>query len=226
MPSVAHSNRAVTISPYLLVAASGVVDGTCFLRFRGVFATALAGDLAQLGISLGTGVSFALSARFFVALGASAVGAGIAGVCQRRLVLNRGVLVSIALLGAVLVNATMLAAISDPEHSYPFLLIVLGLLAAGAGIQTIVVRAQMRPGITVNTAAIAGIVADYRGSGPDARLWRQRVLAVVVFVGAAAVGAATSGLGVAWSLLLAVVLVAIAVPQVRTPADPESESGR
>ncbi|MCF3948242.1 YoaK family protein [Acidiphilium iwatense] len=141
-PGVTPADRVVS----LLGFASGSADVFAFIKFHGVFTSAMTGNTALLGLAVGQGHVLA-AVRSLVALvgfslgvvaGTALYDAGAKRSVRRLLVVEVARLAVVALLWAVLAHPVFRAPL--------FVLIVIA--AAAMGVQSVVARAVDLPGIT------------------------------------------------------------------------------
>ena len=211
----------------LLTLVTGLVDAACYLGLGRVFTANMTGNIVLLGFGAaraqGLPVLAPVVSLAVFLIGAAAGGrlatsmAGPAGTTVSEPVRRRWVTVA---LGAevVLVAAAAVVAIGLPVgdggvRRY----VVIGLLAAGLGLQNATVRRLAVPDIstTVLTMTLTGLAADSRlGGGHSPRVGR-RVTAVGLIAAGALLGALLLRVDVALPVLVAAVVIALAAAALR-----------
>jgi uncharacterized membrane protein YoaK (UPF0700 family) len=211
----------------LLTLVTGLVDAACYLGLGRVFTANMTGNIVLLGFGAaraqGLPVLAPVVSLAVFLIGAAAGGrlatsmAGPAGTTVSEPVRRRWVTVA---LGAevVLVAAAAVVAIGLPVgdggvRRY----VVIGLLAAGLGLQNATVRRLAVPDIstTVLTMTLTGLAADSRlGGGHSPRVGR-RVTAVGLIAAGALLGALLLRVDVALPVLVAAVVIALAAATLR-----------
>jgi uncharacterized membrane protein YoaK (UPF0700 family) len=211
----------------LLTLVTGLVDAACYLGLGRVFTANMTGNIVLLGFGAaraqGLPVLAPVVSLAVFLIGAAAGGrlatsmAGPAGTTVSEPVRRRWVTVA---LGAevVLVAAAAVVAIGLPVgdggvRRY----VVIGLLAAGLGLQNATVRRLAVPDIstTVLTMTLTGLAADSRlGGGHSPRVGR-RVTAVGLIAAGALLGALLLRVDVALPVLAAAVVIALAATTLR-----------
>jgi uncharacterized membrane protein YoaK (UPF0700 family) len=211
----------------LLTLVTGLIDAACYLGLGRVFTANMTGNIVLLGFGAaraqGLPVLAPVVSLAVFLIGAAAGGrlatsmAGPAGTTVSEPVRRRWVTVA---LGAevVLVAAAAVVAIGLPVgdggvRRY----VVIGLLAAGLGLQNATVRRLAVPDIstTVLTMTLTGLAADSRlGGGHSPRVGR-RVTAVGLIAAGALLGALLLRVDVALPVLVAAVVIALAAAALR-----------
>jgi uncharacterized membrane protein YoaK (UPF0700 family) len=211
----------------LLTLVTGLIDAACYLGLGRVFTANMTGNIVLLGFGAaraqGLPVLAPVVSLAVFLIGAAAGGrlatsmAGPAGTTVSEPVRRRWVTVA---LGAevVLVAAAAVVAIGLPVgdggvRRY----VVIGLLAAGLGLQNATVRRLAVPDIstTVLTMTLTGLAADSRlGGGHSPRVGR-RVTAVGLIAAGALLGALLLRVDVALPVLAAAVVIALAATTLR-----------
>jgi len=213
---------------FLLTAVTGVIDAVSLLTLGRVFVANITGTIVTLGLALagtlGVVRETALAALVTFVLGAYAGGKLIA-----RLGGHRGrLLVWTTVVELVFVVAAVPVVVPLTVTVVPTLsvraVVAAALLAFGMGLQNAVVRRLKVPDITttVVTMAVTGIASDEHGGGRDTVV--RRLVAVLMLLAGAALGALlVLRAGPAWALavavLLIVVVLVVAVVSSRAPQD-------
>ena len=213
---------------FLLTAVTGVIDAVSLLTLGRVFVANITGTIVTLGLALAGTIGIvretALAALVTFVLGAYAGGKLIA-----RLGGHRGrLLVWTTVVELVFVVAAVPVVVPLTVTVVPTLsvraVVAAALLAFGMGIQNATVRRLKVPDITttVVTMAVTGIASDEHGGGRDTVV--RRLVAVLMLLAGAALGALlVLRAGPAWALavavLLIVVVLVVAVVSSRAPQD-------
>jgi uncharacterized membrane protein YoaK (UPF0700 family) len=213
---------------FLLTAVTGVIDAVSLLVLGRVFVANVTGTLVALGLAL-AGTPGIVRETAVAALAAFVVGAYVGGRMIVRFGGHRGrLLVSTTAVELAFVLAAMPVALPltvsvTPESSVGAV-VAAALLAFGMGIQNAAVRRLKVPDITttVVTMAVTGLAADKRGGGRETLV--RRLLAVLMLLVGAALGALlVLRVGPAWALavgaLMIAVVLAVAAWTSRTPQD-------
>jgi uncharacterized membrane protein YoaK (UPF0700 family) len=199
---------------FVLTAVTGVIDAVSLLTLGRVFVANITGTIVTLGLALagtlGVVRETALAALVTFVLGAHAGGMMIArlGGHRGRLLMWTAV-VELAFVVVAIPVAAPLTVTVAPTLSVRAV-VAAALLAFGMGIQNAVVRRLKVPDITttVVTMAVTGLAADEHGGGPDTIV--RRVIAVLMLLGGAALGALLVLRVVAvWALVGAAVMIAV-----------------
>jgi uncharacterized membrane protein YoaK (UPF0700 family) len=206
----------------LLTLVTGLVDAACYLGLGRVFTANMTGNVVLLGFGTAGAQGLPVLAPT-VSLAVFLVGAAASGRLAHRLVGPSGTTVSepvrrrwltIALLAElVLVAMAGVAAIGLPvgdggARRY----VVIGLLAAGMGVQNATVRRLAVPDVTttVLTQTLTGLAADSRLAGGHSPRTGRRLAAVGLIAAGALVGALLLLVDVALPVLVAAVVIALA----------------
>jgi len=213
---------------FLLTAVTGVIDAVSLLTLGRVFVANITGTVVTLGLALagtlGVVRETALAALVTFVLGAYAGGKMIArlGGHRGRLLVWTTAVELVFVVAAIPVVVPLTVAV-EPTLSVRAV-VAAGLLAFGMGIQNATVRRLKVPDITttVVTMAVTGIASDEHGGGRDTVV--RRLVAVLMLLAGAALGALlVLRAGPAWALAAAALLIAVvlvvAVVSSRAPQD-------
>jgi len=213
---------------FLLTAVTGVIDAVSLLALGRVFVANVTGTLVTLGLAL-AGTPGIVRETAVAALLAFVVGAHVGGRMIARFGGHRGRLlvrttaVELVFVLAAIPVAVPLTASVTPETSLGAV-VAAALLAFGMGIQNAAVRRLKVPDITttVVTMAVTGLAADEHGGGRETLA--RRLLAVLMLLVGAALGAfLVLRVGTAWALgagaLMIAIVLAVAAFTSRTPQD-------
>jgi uncharacterized membrane protein YoaK (UPF0700 family) len=206
----------------LLTLVTGLVDAACYLGLGRVFTANMTGNVVLLGFGAAGAQGLPVLAPT-VSLAVFLIGAAASGRLAHRLVGPSGTTVSepvrrrwltTALLAElVLVAVAGVVAIGLPvgdggvrRH------VVIGLLAAGMGVQNATVRRLGVPDVTttVLTQTLTGLAADSRLAGGHSPRSGRRLAAVGLIAAGALVGALLLLVDVALPVLVAAVVIALA----------------
>jgi uncharacterized membrane protein YoaK (UPF0700 family) len=199
----------------VLTAASGLIDATTLLRLGHVFGAAMTGNLLFIGVALAGAPGF-VATNSLTALGAFVLGSFVARVVVDRSPSERGRLLRNAAgiqLASLTISTTIVAVAGNtpgPAVRYP----VLALISAAMGMQLACVReiGVQEITTTVLTTTLSTFIVDLRPSNWRATPGQLRVLAILVEVAGALVGALFILNVATWtSLCLAAVIVASVV---------------
>lgn len=213
---------------FLLTAVTGVIDAVSLLTLGRVFVANITGTIVTLGLALagtlGVVRETALAALVTFVLGAYAGGQLIErfGDHRGRLLVWTTVVELVFVIAAIPVVGPLTATL---EPTLPVRAVgAAALLAFAMGLQNAIVRRLKVPDITttVVTMAVTGLVADEHGGGRDSIV--RRLIAVLLLLGGAALGALlVLRVGPAWALvvsaLVIAVVLAVAALSSRTPQD-------
>jgi uncharacterized membrane protein YoaK (UPF0700 family) len=213
---------------FLLTAVTGVIDAVSLLTLGRVFVANITGTVVTLGLALagtlGVVRETALAALVTFVLGAYAGGKMIArlGGHRGRLLAWTTAVELVFVVAAVPVVVPLTVTV-EPVLSVRAV-VAAALLAFAMGLQSAIVRRLKIPDITttVVTMAVTGLVADEHGGGRASIV--RRLIAVLMLLAGAALGAfLVLRAGPAWALvvsvLLIVVVLVVAVVSSRTPQD-------
>jgi uncharacterized membrane protein YoaK (UPF0700 family) len=203
----------LTTGLYMISATCGLVDAVCFLALGGVFAEMMTGNLLLMALSIGTGSALGQSARYVPAIAAFSLGALVGGRLLRGPQKLQERRIGFAVEWLVIVAATALAWVAEPDAHNLAGHIVVAMLALAMGIQNAMVRVHGVPDIAINvmTVTFTGILADSTPAGGTNRNWRRRVTSVGLFMASAAVGGLLLQLGTVWPLVLTSVVFSLAI---------------
>lgn len=221
--------RAVVAALLLLTLVTGIVDAASVLGLGHVFTANMTGNVVFLGFALvGQGTTSALAS--LLALASFSVGALVGGLTLKAF---RPAAIRLAFgieLATLMLAAGLAAAAADNMT-----LELVGLLAFAMGLRNAVVRKLAVADLTttVLTLTITGLAADSTLAGGNNTRWRRRVLAIVVMLAGATLGAVLLPTGMAWvvaaAALLEVVAVALVVRHAASffpPVDSTASSSR
>jgi uncharacterized membrane protein YoaK (UPF0700 family) len=202
----------------VLTVASGLIDGTTLLRLGHVFGAAMTGNLLFIGVALAGAPGFSVTTSL-TALGAFVTGSFVAKLIIDHTSSDRGRLLRDAAafqLAALAVSTIIVGAVGNtpgPGARYP----LLALISAAMGVQMAAVRelGVREVTTTVLTTTLSTLIIDLHPSTWRAVSGQLRVLAILVEVLGAAVGAlfvlnvATwTSLGLAAAVVATVVVLA------------------
>ena len=199
---------------FLLTAVTGVIDAVSLLTLGRVFVANITGTIVTLGLALagtlGVVRETALAALVTFVLGAYAGGKMIArfGGHRGRLLVWTTVVELVFVVAAIPVVVPLTVTVI-PTLSLRAV-VAAALLAFGMGIQNAAVRRLKVPDITttVVTMAVTGLAADEHGGGRDTLV--RRVIAVLMLLAGAALGALlVLRAGPAWALAVAALVIAV-----------------
>lgn len=214
--------RSVKTGLYMITAVCGLVDAVCFLALGGVFAEMMTGNLLLLALSLGTGATLGDSAHYVPAILAFVAGALLGGRLLRGPQKLRERRIGFAVEWGILVAATVVAALGNPDHHNVAGQAVVALLALAMGLQNAMVRVHGVPDIATNvmTVTFTAVVADSHFAGGDNKNWLRRLTSIGLFCASAATGALLLTFGVVWPLLLVCIIFGAAMmPLVFSPPE-------
>jgi uncharacterized membrane protein YoaK (UPF0700 family) len=212
-----HSARRaltdVTTGIYIISATCGLVDAVCFLALGGVFAEMMTGNLLLMALSIGTGSALGQSARYIPAILAFSLGALIGGRLLRGAHILQERRIGFAVEWVVIVAATALAWVAEPDAHNLAGHLVVAMLALAMGIQNAMLRVHGVPDIATNvmTVTFTGIIADSRPAGGSNLNWRRRVTSVGLFMASAALGGLLVQFGSWWPLVVTSLLFSLAL---------------
>jgi uncharacterized membrane protein YoaK (UPF0700 family) len=210
-----------------LTAICGLVDATCFLALGGVFAELMTGNLLLIAFALARGDLFSahVVAGLFAIL-PFMLGALLAGVFANARHPMAGRIIGYPVEYAVVLLATLVAVLTDPRRIGPLehdlasgspgewaRPVIVGLLAFGMGMHNALMRRHGVPDVATNvlTLTMTGLLSESRWAGGSSPHWQRRVLSILIFVAAAALGAWLLRYGAAAPLLLASLIFTLAL---------------
>ncbi|GDY29950.1 YoaK family protein [Gandjariella thermophila] len=215
----------VVVVMLTLTAVAGVVDGVSYVGLDRVFTANMTGNVVLLGFGIG-GYRGSSTPGTAVALASFLAGALLGGQVAHRIrraapgyhqrLFGAGLGVEAGLLAAATL-VTMLAGAGTLAAR----LAITMLLALAMGLQTALARMSGVADLntTVVTMMITGLVAESPLAGGTGPRWPRRVLALLLMVCGAALGAALVSVRPGWPLLLATALCAgLALASQRLPA--------
>jgi uncharacterized membrane protein YoaK (UPF0700 family) len=223
----ARQGEPLLLTLSLLTLVTGLVDAACYLGLGRVFTANMTGNVVLLAFGAARAQGLPVLAPT-VSLVVFLVGAAVGGRLASRLVGPAGAQLSapvrrrwvtIALLGELLLVAVAAAvAVGLPvggggARRY----LVIGLLAAGLGLQNATVRRLAVPDVTttVLTMTLTGLAADsWLAGGHNPRVGR-RVAAVGLTAAGALGGALLLRVDVALPVLASAVVIALAAVQLQ-----------
>lgn len=204
-PAPAH-DRALPPVLLALTLTTGLIDAASYLGLGHVFTANMTGNIVLLGFGLAHAGGLPVLAPA-ISLAAFLIGAGVGG----RLGLNIAerhknvFLIGIAAEVALLLAATVLAAIMDVRVGSTGAYLIIALVAFAMGVRNAIVRKLAVPDMTttVLTMTLTGIAADTLGRTARWQQSARRVGAVVAMLLGALVGALLEKQSLVWPLLLA-----------------------
>jgi uncharacterized membrane protein YoaK (UPF0700 family) len=213
---------------FVLTAVTGVIDAVSLLTMGRVFVANITGTIVTLGLAL-AGTLGVVRETAIAALVTFVLGAYAGGRLIVRFGHHRGrLLLWTTAVELVFVVAAIPVVIPLTEALVPTFrvnaVVAAALLAFGMGLQNAIVRKLKVPDITttVVTMAVTGLVADEHGGGRDSIV--RRLIAVLMLLGGAALGAfLVLRVAAVWALVVSAVMIAVvlvvAVQTSRTPQD-------
>jgi uncharacterized membrane protein YoaK (UPF0700 family) len=230
-PGGARRVEPLLLALSLLTLVTGLVDAACYLGLGRVFTANQTGNVVLLAFGAARAQGLPVLAPT-VSLAMFLVGAAAGGRLASRLVGPAGaevpapvrrrwiMIALLAELGLVVVAGVVAVGLpvgGGGARRY----VVIGLLAAGLGVQNATVRRLAVPDVTttVLTMTLTGLAAEsWLAGGPNPRAWR-RLAAVGLMVAGALVGALLLRVDVALPVLVAAVVVALAAVALRLETD-------
>ena len=226
-PDAAPRVQPLLLALLLLTLVTGLVDAACYLGLGRVFTANMTGNVVLLAFGA-TGAQGLPVLAPTVSLVVFLVGATAGGRLASRLVGPAGAevpaplrrrWVTVALLGELgLVAVAAVVALGLPvggggARRY----VVIGLLAAGLGLQNATVRRLAVPDVTttVLTLTLTGLAADSWLAGGHSPRAGRRVAAVGLMAAGALVGALLLRVDVALPVLAAALVIALAAVGLR-----------
>lgn len=210
---IRRAARDVRPGLYLVSAVCGMIDVTCIKVLGGVFAEMMTGNLLLMAMDVGSGGTFARSARYLWPLAAFAIGAILGG---RLLLLPQEKEVRRFAFLIVWGTITASAAICwmyEPNGRETLGHAITALLALGMGLQTAILRRHGVQDLATNvmTLTLTALLSESRlGDGSRPNVLR-RVVSIAVFFTGGVIGAALVQRGTVYPLGLAAGLYTLAV---------------
>ena len=213
---------------FLLTAVTGVIDAVSLLTLGRVFVANITGTIVTLGLAL-AGTLGVVRETALAALVTFVLGAYAGGQMIERFGGHRGWLVvwttAVELVFVVAAIPVVVPLTATVEPTLRLRAVgAAALLAFAMGLQNAIVRRLKVPDITttVVTMAVTGLVADEHGGGRDSIV--RRLIAVLVLLGGAALGALlVLRVGAVWALVVSAVVIAVVLAVAaltsRTPQD-------
>ena len=226
-PGGARRVEPLLLALSLLTLVTGLVDAACYLGLGRVFTANMTGNVVLLGFGaakaqglpvLAPTVSLVVFLAGAAAGGRLATGmVGPAGTQAAAPVRRRWVTVALQAELGLVAGAGVVAVGLPVGGGGARRYVVIGLLAAGLGLQNATVRRLAVPDVTttVLTMTLTGLVVDsWLGGGHSPRVGR-RVAAVGLMLAGALVGALLLRVDVALPVLVAAVVIALAAVALR-----------
>ncbi|QGQ18289.1 DUF1275 domain-containing protein [Cellulomonas sp. JZ18] len=206
-----------------LTFTTGIIDAVGYLGLDRVFTANMTGNVVILGMAL-AGADDLPVAGPLVALAGFMLGAAIGGRVLRRAAQGWSHL-STTTFGTTGVLAVLLGVasiVAHPEEGTVWGLAVTTLLAVAMGLQAAAARRLAVKDVTtvVVTSTLTGLAADSRLAGGTGDSWARRLLAVVLILAGAGVGAlllrvGEAGVGVGMIVAGALALVVAVIGHAR-----------
>ncbi len=199
-----------------LTFSTGIIDAVGYLGLDRVFTGNMTGNVVLLGMAL-TGTTTLPILRPILALALFCVGAIVAGRALRKHEGDWSGLIT-TLLGFVSLGLALVAimVLAVDYHTYEIYgSIATSMLGFVMGMQAALARVVKVADVTtvVVTSTITGLAADSRLAGGTGAFWPRRVLAILLIMAGAAVGAVALlihiavGLGIAALITFAVAII-------------------
>jgi uncharacterized membrane protein YoaK (UPF0700 family) len=207
--------RSAIAALMMLTFVTGLVDAASVLGLGHVFTANMTGNIVFLGFALaGSGTVSVLAS--LIALASFMVGALVGGRVTKVLS-AAAVRVAFGIEVAILGLATALCIL----HLESTTNAIVSLLALSMGLRNAVIRKLAIPDMTttVLTLTVTGLAADSSLAGGKNPRWQRRVLAILVMLAGAALGAGGLAHGLAWVVGAATVIEAVAVIMLGTRAE-------
>jgi uncharacterized membrane protein YoaK (UPF0700 family) len=223
-PGAARRVEPLLLALSLLTLVTGLVDAACYLGLGRVFTANMTGNVVLLAFGAAGAQGLPVLAPT-VSLVVFLVGATAGGRLASRLAGPAGTQVpaparrrwlTIALLAELLLAAVVAVGLpvgGGGARRY----VVIGLLAAGLGLQNATVRRLAVPDVTttVLTLTLTGLAADSWLAGGHSPRAGRRVAAVGLMAAGALVGALLLRVDVALPVVVAAVMIALAAVELR-----------
>jgi uncharacterized membrane protein YoaK (UPF0700 family) len=208
--------RSVIAALMALTLVTGLVDAVSVLDLGHVFTANMTGNVVFLGFAL-AGKGSASVIASVNALASFMVGAVVGGRMTKKLTpaaLRAAFGIEVVLLA--MATALCIWPVAMTKHH-----LVVALLAASMGLRNSVIRKLAVPDMTttVLTLTVTGLAADSSLADGKNPRWLRRILAVLVMLGGAALGAAALPYGTSWVVGAATFVEACAVALLCTRAE-------
>ena len=175
-----------------LTFTTGIIDAVGYLGLDRVFTANMTGNVVILGMALAGGAGLPVLGPV-LALAGFAAGAVVGGRMLRTAPQGWSGRTSAAFVttGVVAVGLGVGALVGPPQAGTVWAFTVTALLALAMGLQAASARRLAVKDVTtvVVTSTLTGLAADSRLAGGDGDSWRRRLLAIVLILAGAAVGA-------------------------------------
>ena len=206
--------RPVLVALLLLTFVTGLVDAASVLGLGHVFTANMTGNVVFLGFAL-VGAGNTSVAASLIALASFLLGALIGGRVMTTIRPSAIRAVFGAEVAALAVATTL--CIGGFQSA---MLVIIALLALSMGIRNAVIRKLAIPDMTttVLTLTVTGLAADSSLAGGKNPRWQRRVLAVLVMLAGAALGAGVLRYGMVYPVGIATGVEALAVVLLGTHA--------
>jgi uncharacterized membrane protein YoaK (UPF0700 family) len=200
-------SRPILVSLFLLTVVTGIVDAASVLGLGHVFTANMTGNVVFLGFAVAGQGSTSVVASLN-ALGSFTLGALFGGRVSRTLS-ARAVRLAFGVEVCLLFVAAFLGLCALERAT----MVLVSLLAFAMGVRNAVVRKLAVPDMTttVLTLTITGLAADSSWAGGNNPRWRRRLLAVLMMLAGASLGAGLLPRGIGWVVGLAAVLEGVAI---------------
>ncbi|WP_307815877.1 YoaK family protein [Myceligenerans indicum] len=194
----------------VLTFTTGIIDAVGYLGLDRVFIANMTGNVVILGMALAGGDDLPIAGPL-LALGAFFVGALIGGRLTNAAPRDwaRASTVAFAVTGTIATGLGVAAMVEPPVEGTVWGFTVTGVLAVAMGLQAAAARRIAVKDVTtvVVTSTLTGLAADSRLAQGSGENWARRLLAVVLILVGAAVGATllnvAGGAGVGLGMVVA-----------------------
>ncbi len=218
-----------------LTFTTGIIDAVGYLGLDKVFTANMTGNVVILGMGLAGADGLPIVGPA-LALGGFLLGAAIGGraLSTSRTGWGRATTAALVVSASVTLALGVISIVVPPTHGTPWGFVLTTVLATTMGLQAATARRLAVADVTtvVVTSTITGLAADSRLAGGPGTRWPRRVLAVVLILAGAAVGAlllrgsVALGLTVAGAIALALALFGHALRETRvSPDDDDPDTG-
>ena len=211
-----------------LTFTTGIVDAVGYLGLDKVFTANMTGNVVILGMAL-VGADGLPIVGPALALGGFLLGAALGGraLSTSRTGWGRATTAALVVSASVTLALGVTSLVVTPTQGTVWGFVLTTILATTMGLQAATARRLAVADVTtvVVTSTITGLAADSRLAGGASTRWPRRVLAVVLILAGAAVGAlllrvgVALGLTVAGGIALALALFGHALRETRTAGD-------